>query len=497
MSNATNQSPVVLKKKLATAVGAALLGTANGKTVEQRFTDSETMLANFAGQRQIPHSQFNWLGVLPTVNGVGNVHASESVSAYVERVHAGLIGSGEIWVDVNGDDSDPEAGAFAKPIETIERACRVLSASRVFLIGSDDVNNPVLFDKFQFRGGDPTGHKIKIIEALGHCKIIEKSALVDAFDSVTWTPIVGMDKVFEFTKSSGKGDITKNIDVRAVLFESIREADGRAMRIPKRGSIASVNSTGVGWFDDGEKVYLRIQSQNIESIKSSVRAVYANQGTSRALIYGAKMLLKAGKGSSMVFEGVNLQPLYLAPNRAELYVHGNVKVQYSQDHGLDALGAITYTQDMEIYASKSDNFHYTDATLSCKAVEIDCKSTFAGDVATYGALAAGTDNGSAMHGTGDIVTFGGECSGNNGPDIVHSGTGKYWMVGVKANFSGNRSNGAEFHVTGGEMFLDTCHASDGEYDLRIDAGAVMNVYNTIYRTVYNLGTLNSYNPTLL
>ncbi len=488
-------SPARLKQNS----GAANVGTSTGVTVENRFVNTEaaealnqTRISNFANERAVPHADFSWLTILPTVNGVKRVYPSESVSSYAERVHSALIGTGEIWVDpVNG--SDAAVGTIAAPVKTIEYACRTLAASRIYLMGSNDVNNPALFDKFQFRSTDTPGNKIKIIEALGHCRIEETTATIDApvtsdaFDSVTWTANATYPNVYEFTR-------TNAFVARAVLWETIREDNGRAKRLPLQTSILNVNNSGFGWYDDGTKVYVRIQSQNIETIKSTLRGVFATAGTSRVLIYGAKILLKAGEGSSMVFAGVNLQPLYLAPNRGYLYAHGNIRVEYSQDHGLDALGADTYCQDVEIFASKGDNFHYTDSTVECRGLEVDCKVTYGGDYATYGSAAAGTDNGSAMHGTGFIARFGGDYSLNYGPDVVDSGTGKYWNVGTKAHKSENAANGSSFHVTGGTMYLDSCHGSDGEYDLRVDLGATMTVYNSIYRTSLNNGTLNTYSP---
>lgn len=426
--------------------------------------------------RNVPNSSaFSWLDILPTVHGVGNVDASESAVNYAKRIHAGLIGSGVVYVDpVYGDDAN--VGNFANPVATISEAVRLRNPSQIYLLGSSNRNSPAIFRKFEFRTTDTPGAKLKIITAVGHCAIEEDG---DDLSALTWTSVGGATpNVYQSPPLTGA------IPPRAVLWSKYQDTNGGPLRIPERASVTEINTEGYGWYFDGSALFIRLQARNIESIKSEMRAVYADS-TSRCLIYGTKAVFEVEKEGSLVFNGVKLSPLEFSGARAEVFTGPGVTINYSNGHGVDSLGADTIFEGLEVFAAKLDNIHYGDSGgLGCRALEINCISFEAGDVATQGGLAAGTDNGSAMHGTGHIARYAGRYFNNNGPDVVDSSSGHYWNVGVEAYASGLPGNAYGFDVIGGTMWLDTCHARDEALaDIRVESGSTLRLFNTNYRTL--------------
>lgn len=429
-------------------------------------------------QRPAPNTDYSWLGIQARVHGVGSVALTENVRDYALRVHSTLIGGGEVWVDpINGSDSN--SGLKNAPVQTVSYAVRTAAPSTVYLIGSDDPASPAIFRKFDFRATDTPGSKIKHIIALGHCRFEEDA---DDFGSQTWAANATYGNVYEYTK-------TTSIPLRAVLYDAFRDPrTGDAFRLRKYNSVLEVNNSGFGWYDDGTKIYIRMGSMDIDTIKSSLTGVFAN-AASRFLIYGTKLLITAGAGSSVVFRGVQMTPLYYPTTSARPYLYmqghkGNIRFEYTHGHGVDGLGSTSYFQEVMCVASRQDNFHYTDSSSQpCYALEIDCESFDAGDFATYDTGAAGTDNGSAMHGSGTIARYGGIYWDNYGPNVVDSGTGSSWNLGVKAFGGQNASNGFAFFTTGPDMYLDTCEATGGDIgDLRADSGTVLRHFNTAFRT---------------
>lgn len=440
--------------------------------------------------RQVPSASFSYLDILPTVYGVGNVVESESPVSYAKRVYPGLIGGGEVYVDpVNGDDASV-SGSITAPVKTISEAVRVRPQSNVMLLGSSNKSSPAEFEKFDFRDTDTPGNKLKIVTAKGHCIVKEPG---DVLADLTWTPLVApQEKTY-------KAAITLTaIPPRVVLFSRYTDTNGDPLRLPNYTSIADAHNSGFGWHFDGTDLYIRIGSENIETIKSEL-SVYYGSASSRCLFQGTKMAIKTEGDSSIVFAGVHLLPISSGAVRAEFFADGDLEVKYSSTHGMDSLGSNSFIKGFKAFANAGDNFHYADNNgLGCQALEINCESTQAGDFVTRGAQAEGTNNGSSMHGNGHIARYGGKYYNNYGPDVVDTGTGDYWNVGVKAYGGQLASNAYGFDIVGGEMWLDTCHAQDEALaDIRVEANSKINLFNTSYRTLTTAGgtsIVETYDP---
>lgn len=434
--------------------------------------------SNSSAVRSAP-TGFSWVGITPTIcQAPGAAQFSEDVSQYMQRVYAAAIGIGTTWVDsVNGSDSN--TGGIADPVATIEYACRTLGPSLVLV-------RPGVYAPWQFRSTDVQGNKIKIVRTLGPV-FVRNSA--DDIASLSWT--LSGSNVYYCSLTGA------NASPLAVLDCSRTDAEGQPEPLSQYSSEAAVAAAGRGWYHDdaADRLYVRYDASNVNTIKTRLRLI-TGDATTRVLVYGAKMLLEG----DWHFEGVNLLPAQLSSTRAVLGGQFDPStiptVAYTQSHALDALGADTLLQGAWLHRARGDNFHYADdGGLGCQSIEINCKSTYAGDVETVPTL-DGTQNGSSMHGSGYVLRVNGQYVKSYGPDIVDTGTGASWNVGTVADGSRFDGNSYGFATTGPGMWLDTCAARSAlDYDLYAESGQVK-TFSTSYRTSTTVsgGSITTYTP---
>jgi len=220
--------------------------------------------------------------------------------------------------------------------------------------------------------------------------------------------------------------------------------------------------------------------------------IITGSSSSRFLIYGTKILFEG----DWRMEGVFLQPLVFGTTKPYLYmdIHQNSvaskvpTISYTASHGLDALGAFSYLSGVWGHRTKGDNLHYTDSGgHDCQAVEINCKSTFAGDIDGE-PTAPNTSNGSAMHGAGDILRINGVYRHNYGPNVVDSGTGESWNVGTTSGKGGGSGNDFGLYTTGPVMYLDNCASyGSAQADIATTSGGIIKHFATSYRTTSGTG----------
>lgn len=479
---------------LAATGGAALIGSSDGSTVQAKLDELEdTALATLGGFRDVPHSDFNWHSIRPRVDGVNVVETNMSVVAYCIAAYSppntNLISAGTLYVAaVGAGGSNANTGTHpGAALADIDYAVSTASPTIVYLLGSNDPDAPAVFRKFDFRYDDTRGGILKIIRPLGHCVIEEEG---DAASSLTWT---AAGSLYDATPTIVSSAVPAVIEYTKVLRE-----DGHPFRLPKLASSSAVNTAGLGWHWDGTDLYIRYGALDIEANKADFKITYSRaDGLSRCMFLATRILLDVAPGNSLTFRGV--MPLAIAngSNRAYLYMRG-VTILNSPDHGLDSQGAQYMAEDCTIAFSKADNFHPANlSAVTSLALEINCLSYEAGDFDTNGVTAGGTTNGSSMHSGGHVARFGGHYYLNGGPDIVDTGTGKSWNVGVKAGRSRATSNGYGFWATTSTvtMYLDTCHAYDEPIaELATGVGCTMYKFNTTGRVSIHLGTVASFVP---
>lgn len=456
---------------------ASSVSTSNNKTVQTMLDAAEGAF------RDTPDSttEFDWIGISPRVTSPNVVQTSRSVVNHALDTHSALIGSGKVYVEpVNGNDAN--TGSITQPYETLNYALRTANPSEVNLIGSNDINNPKVFRKSDFRSTDTPGNKIKIVRPIGHC-IVEEDG--PSASSQTWTSTGN--------KWSSNLTLVGSIPPATVEYKGWLRPDGNPWKLTKRASVSDITTNGEGWYWDGTTMNIQLGDVDVNAEKADFKITYAD-GTSRCLFYGPMhILFDVGEGSSLVFNGVHIAPFYNS-GAPKVYAKG-IEIRNSQGHGVDAQGAYYIFENCTIYASKNDNFHPADGGgVGTFAVEINCTSTEAGDIDTFSVLAVGsTDNGSSMHGLGSVARFGGTYNNNRGPNIVDTGTGKSWNVGVIAHSGLAPGNSYGFYAvtTAVEMYLDTCHAyNETDAEINCETGCTIFRYNTTGETVLNNGTID-------
>lgn len=430
--------------------------------------------------RRVP-TGFAWAKIVPLkCTSAGNATASDTVGSMVRRDLAGFIGAGEVWVDgVNGLDTNP--GGSTAPLKTIDRACRVHPASRVYVL-------PGEYPAFSFRSTDAPGGKLKILRAMGPVDVREA---YDDLTSAVFTSVVGMGRVYSTPLTPG------NKDILSLLKKDETDAVGQPRSLFKYGSTVEVNSNvnGDGWFEDttANLLFIRIGAGNHpDAYKQHLEMITGDAG-SRMLLFGAKMLIEG----DWQFKGVNIATFTNA-GTPELYMDiskvDRPTITHSHDHGIASNTGVVYAENVWVHRSMGDNFH----PLSNNQVEINCRSTFAGDKDGLDS-ADGTNNGSSMHGSGNVIRINGDYEYNWGPAVVDTGSGASWNVGVRTK-GGAETRGAlsgndyGFYTTGPVMTLDLCEArGHAQFDIAAVTGGTIEEFGTSYRT--KTGTITEIDPT--
>lgn len=427
--------------------------------------------------RPIPDSDLSWVPFFPKVDSVGNVTTTEGVSNYARRVEIYTDAASPVWVSPEGSDANDGFSA-GSPVETLNKALRTSIAYDIYMMGSDDPKNPNIFSKSDYRDIDAgaAGGRLKNVIVQGHCRIADPT---DDLSSLTWTANASFGNVYEATTTSAL--------INQLRYKKASDDDGGYLKIPSFTSVSDVNGSTFGfWHDVGNNIlYVRIGTSAGSAFKADLYPIVSD-AASRMLFLGTAILFYCPKGSSLSFDGVYLTPLVSESTRPRLYLHAEepngIEIKNTFTHGVDSLGAEYYAQNVKVTSTGGDNFHGFDSgVVSTLAVEVNCDSSYAGDFGTRGALAKGTDNGSAMHGTGHVARFGGKYYKNYGPDVVDSGSGAFWNCGVEAFGSTLAVNAIGFDVTAGagRMYLDTCLARDEDLDeIQVNAGAVLRTFNT-------------------
>lgn len=441
-----------------------------------------TAIANNAAQttavegktRNIP-AAFAWAGIVPTVcQGVGNASPSESVAQYAKRVHSALIGIGEVWVDpVSGLDAN--AGTISSPVRTLSQACKVLSPSVINCL-------PGTYAPFDFRTTDAQGAKLKILRALGTCVIANAA---DDAATATWTADATFPNTYWMPLTPA------NKPVRVVLDTSRLDEEGQPTPITRYTTVTDANSSGLGYFHDtvANRLYVRyIAGANVETAVKARLRIVTGDATTKVMLLGTKMLFEG----DWQLKGVYLQPLQNAGTRAilygDFYNRTGPTVSYTISHAMDSLGADSYLQNCWFHRAQGDAYHYTDSGgLVCNGVEINCLSTYAGNVLGE-PTSPNTSNGSSMHGGGNVLRINGQYRRGWGPDVVDTGTGQSWNVGTKAGPSTPSGNSFGFYTTGPVMWLDNCESQGHDQaDIATTTAGVINRFALSYRTSSQAG----------
>jgi hypothetical protein len=299
-----------------------------------------------------------------------------------------------------------------------------------------------------------------------------------------------------------------NLPISRVLDLSKLDIYGQPTPLEKRTSIANCNTVSSDpahshgswfWDDAADRLYVRIGVEAGSSFRSKLKIVTGDAGgTARCLVSGVPLLLVG----DWHFEGVLPWAIEASGVRGVLMMDCPPSAiptcAYSPDAGIESEGSDTYLQGVWIHRGQRDNLHYTTgATLDCRAIEINCRSTYAGDYQNSAATTSdGTSNASSMHATGSILRINGEYRYSDGPDVADAGTNGTWCVGSISGGSTAVGNSVAFYSLGGTMWLDTCFAKDCmTADIKAE-GFPIKLFQTSYRTSSAIsgGAISTYLP---
>lgn len=494
-----NNNATGARSTLGVISAAVLAGTTGAEQIGHGLLTVAQALDNLASvtsTRVVP-SGFDWAGILPTVCGsVGRAQFTEGVNQYMRRANVGITGGGVCYVDP-AVGNDANSGGINDPVRTLEYALRQTSATLVLCQGGEYIGG------FQFRNTDPLGNRWKRLVALGPC-FVRNAA--DDLSSLTWTPDGTYSNVY-WAPLTGA-----NISPAAVLDLASADLVDQPTPLTKCVSTADCNASSYGWYHDdaADRLYVRMGLNNINAVKQRLRLV-TGDATTKVLALGVKIHFEG----AWHFEGVFWQPAQGAGTRGmisgEFPASSLPTLAYvAGSHGIDLLGGELLVQGAWIHRSMGDNIHYfDDGGVSSRGIEINCRSTYAGDADTYGppvsGIAAGirsadgTQNASSMHGTGYVLRINGDYGYSYGPVLPDSGTGKSWNVGVVAHDSQAPGNSYGFATTGSPsptLLLDYCASfSNLTGDILADAGQIK-AFATSFRTsaAINGGSITAYTP---
>lgn len=450
--------------------------------------------------RSAPNSNFDWFisqfGV-PRCQGPGQASAAYDINAVWDNAYAALKPSGALYVAPWGSDSNSGAG-WSTAFATINKGLNSLGGGIVYVWPGTYNEAYVSFNGPSTGSASPNGDKPKkLIAPYGNVTLTVGG---DDISAATWTSVGGS------TPNVYSTVLTTSNQVSRVMLANALDEYGLPTPLPIANSVATVDSSGLGWWWDssGSKtLYLRVGAQNINTytaIKSNLRASYTNAANTLRVW-----------NTILYIEGITIDGNVIAYNSAgalpEIWMK-DCTVRYSNNYNAYVSGGgKLYTQGCFFYRPMYDNLNYNSSGADqCYGVEINNTCAYAGDVDTYGygptqpynPSVDANKNASSNH-NGIVVRINGDYSKCFGPviaDALTTGSMYSWNLGVNMGTgygTAGSNSGFTFASSSGNSWLDSCGISA---NILFNAG-ISNLSGTMYR--YNTpattsGTVTDYIP---
>jgi hypothetical protein len=253
----------------------------------------------------------------------------------------------------------------------------------------------------------------------------------------------------------------------------------RATPIQNRTEESDLNSDIAGWYWDSysRRLVVSTGGESIDVFKTILSAVLGGGSESqRTAVRGTQLLIQG-------FEFNGGQILALDEGIAgELWLQSCV-VKYGR---ITIDGAMSINESTESYRSSADGWGYHQSLFSqVKAIEIDCISTYAGDVDSF-PDSFSNKNASSAHEGSSIVRVNGVYSDSLGPVIVDAGNNELtsWNMGVAALAPASKS--ASFYALSCEFWAHGCISSESLEDYRVEKNGRMYMNSCIgdIRNIY-------------
>jgi len=388
-------------------------------------------------------------GVVATNTAGADSSLEASLVSYAKAKFSADLNSNAVYVAPWGADAN--AGTFASPYLTLNKAVRTSIATYVYLMGFTE-RNPITPN--DYRSSDtPTG-KLKIVKGLGAPAVIGYPGT--DLSAATWT------------NSSGTYNTVVTAYPGRVLYSGNRDQSGRPIPLLQYGSSGALTGSVYGWYYDSgtATLYVRLGGNSVTASAPLLRAVYSNSSTAAAgdprfLIYGAARIAF----ENVIFDGVYPYLLY---NSGSGYLFmENCEARYSTNYGVFNSDGYSYLKDVVIHRPKSDGVNYKNPFAPPTGLEWNVTSEFAGDLETFGTQYGNVNASSNDATTGYIVRVNGLYRWSQGPTAPDTNS---WNIGVKFGPSSVGFDGAAGVAGGdvvaqvaGKVYCDTCVAQGSRY----------------------------------
>jgi hypothetical protein len=513
-------------------------------------------------ERAVPHSNFSWFSDLFTVTGCrgpGQAEVAEDIRDVFLTTHAANMHATTYYVHPSGSDAN-SGTTWRAAFLTLNKALRTTASGTVYIW-------PGEYDIDDFRYTDTSGDKPKALIApfggvtlrktgetaasrtwqlttewggvyLCHLPTtnvpirVLRTDLLDEFGDPTPMPqaasLADLGANFNFGwaynasfSATPTGDLNSSTSITNVV-NADRYAVGMTIahaNIPGGTTItaiagstltisaaATATTVGVTLTITGRALYVRdAMSANVQTTtKSSIDIIYGDSGgTNRLLLYSATLYMERirvhGYVSVLKLVGQAIPQLWAK----------DCEFRYGRTSSLLVEGGYTYTQNCISSRCGGDGANYTaTAGTTCRGIEINFSSRFAGDVDTYGLAqtlnpisTANNKNASSNHDS-YVVRLNGVYTRNLGPAIADTAGSYSWDLGTESGHSALTYNTAPTVARYGVInqantaWMDGCAATGNDEGFDSDSSATVYVFNCSGTFVQTSGgTHSDYVPT--
>ncbi len=500
--------------------------------------------AALVSERAVPHSNFSWFSDLFTVTGCrgpGLATVAEDIRDVFLTTHAANMHSTAYYVHPSGSDSN-SGTTWRAAFLTLNKALRTTASGTIYIW-------PGEYDIDDFRYTDTSGDKPKALIApfggvtlrkpgetaasrtwqlttewggvyLCHLPTTNvpvrllRTDLLDEFGDPTPMPqaanLADLGANFNYAwayngsfSATPTGDTTNTSTSITNVVTANRYAIGMSITgagIPVSTTItgisgntltisnaATATATGVTLTITGRALYVRdAMSADVQATtKNAINVIYGDSGgTNRLLLYSATLYMERiklwGYVSVLRLGGQAIPQLWAK----------DCEFRYGRTSSLLVEGGYCYTQDCISSHCGGDGANYTSAaSTTCRGIEINFNSRFAGDVETFlqsqdnnPISTSENKNGSSNHDS-FVVRLNGSYTRNMGPAIADTAGSFSWGLGTLSGHSAITYNTAPGIARYGVInqantaWMDGCAAVGNDEGFASDSSATVYVFN--------------------
>lgn len=447
-------------------------------------------LPPLTGARSSPNTNFDWFTAdfsITKIHAPGKVSLNNDLYDVWNTKFSSLMTGGITYVDATNGNDTTGTGAINAPYATIDKAIRNVNSGLVYVM-------PGTYSSTGFRYTDTQGNRPKMIVApYGGVKITTSG---DTLSAATFVANGTFPNTYETTLVSANW-------VTRVLDNFATDELGLPYPIQKYSSIATVDASGYGWWYDSstKKLYVRIGTLNVNTVKSRLSAIYATGGDNSLLVLSASLYLE-----NIILDGY-VYALKSAGQAIPQVWLKNCTVRYAESNSRNVFGGYCYSQRCTYYRSAADhaNYNISDGTTA-RGVEINDTTLYAGDIHSYGSGATQPNNpisisqnkNSSSNHDSYVVRINGIHTKSYGPVLADTDTSYTWNLGVTTEYSyatGTSKYGLIVQGAAARAWVDCCDISAGSSGINADSSAIIYNYNSSGSKVASSGgSFSTYYP---